>query len=634
MVALRWCLFGLVTSCGGGERVGHVDGAAMHARGAAGAKGVDADGDGYDARVDCDDGDPMVSPGALEVCNKTDDDCDGDVDEADAWDILTWYLDADLDGSGDPATAFAACAVPAGYVTNGNDCDDSDPTVGRAAAEIWYDGVDQDCDGASDYDQDGDGDDSDAWGGGDCDDSDPSVASTEPEQCDDGVDQDCDGVDWTCGALADADTVLRGESYGDYTGLSVSMGGDVDGDGVDDLLIGAQNYGSQNVGAAWLLPGGTRSHTLGRPDTILVGVGRWDEAGQDVAIVPDLDADGYDDVLVASQQAASSLGGDGVVYVVMGPVSGRFPLSGADAIHEAGAGSEAFGGALAAPGDIDLDGWPELLVGAAGDDLGGANAGAAVLFRGPHATGRRPAARLLGEAAGDEAGAAVARAGDTNGDGHPDLLVGAPEAGGDARGVVYLWQSVARGLCALADADRQLAGGAADDRVGDALAGGQDLDGDGLDDLVIGASQDGAGGALAGGVYLVAGSGTGSTTSDAFAVVTGAAAGDRLGQALASPGDLDGDGVADLVLGAPGADQAESGVGMALVLLGPLSGALSPTDATWRLVGEAKSDYAGRALDAGGDIDGDGHPDLLVGAYLNDGSASSAGAAYALLGPW
>jgi Putative metal-binding motif/FG-GAP repeat len=317
---------------------------------------VDADGDGYDETTDCDDTDPLINPGAAEVCNRADDDCDGDTDESDALDVLTWYLDADMDGSGDPTTEFVACDAAAGYAHNGNDCDDSDPAVGRAATETWYDGVDQDCDGASDYDADRDGDDSDAWGGGDCDDSDDGVSSDAQELCDDGIDQDCDGVEWTCTDLGLADAIIRGESYGDYSGWSVSNGGDVNGDGYDDLLIGSPNYGSSNVGAAWLVYGPPTTRKLGTGADILIGVGRWDEAGYAVAIVPDLDRDGYDDMLVTAPQASTTLGGDGVVYVQAGPITGRNLLSAATAIFEAGTGAESFGTAVTSPGDVDGDG--------------------------------------------------------------------------------------------------------------------------------------------------------------------------------------------------------------------------------------------------------------------------------------
>ncbi|MBU0606397.1 MAG: putative metal-binding motif-containing protein, partial [Armatimonadetes bacterium] len=93
---------------------------------------LDADGDGYDSDVDCDDGDATVYPDAPELCNGVDDDCDGEVDE-DAASASTWYADLDGDGFGDPASTALACAVPEGFVADGTDCDDGDAAVNPAA---------------------------------------------------------------------------------------------------------------------------------------------------------------------------------------------------------------------------------------------------------------------------------------------------------------------------------------------------------------------------------------------------------------------------------------------------------------------------------------------------------------------
>ncbi|MCB9794292.1 MAG: putative metal-binding motif-containing protein [Alphaproteobacteria bacterium] len=154
---------------------------------------ADADGDGYgDAAsatvsceapsgavaddTDCDDADSAVNPGETEVCNDLDDDCDGLVDDADSdLDVATastWYADSDGDGYGDASSVLLACDQPSDGVSDATDCDDGDASAYPGAADTWYDGVDSDCDGASDYDLDGDGDDSLDYGGTDCDDSD------------------------------------------------------------------------------------------------------------------------------------------------------------------------------------------------------------------------------------------------------------------------------------------------------------------------------------------------------------------------------------------------------------------------------------------------------------------------------
>ncbi len=170
----------------------------------------DTDGDGYGDpafsdhecyqpsgwvadNTDCDDTDAAVNPGQDELCNGIDDDCDGVVDESDAIDASTWYGDTDGDGFGDAASSVNACDQPSGYVADDTDCYDGDATINPDAEEIWYDGVDQDCDGASDYDQDGDGYDHWEHGGVDCDDEDDGIHPDAEEIWYDGVDQDCDG---------------------------------------------------------------------------------------------------------------------------------------------------------------------------------------------------------------------------------------------------------------------------------------------------------------------------------------------------------------------------------------------------------------------------------------------------------
>jgi MYXO-CTERM domain-containing protein len=136
----------------------------------------DVDGDGVAACLDCDDGDAASLPGGTESCDGADNDCDGTVDESDAVDALTWYRDADADGWGDASSTAAACDRPEGYAASAGDCDDADATARPDAPEIWYDGVDQDCDG-NDSDRDGDGVPVDQ----DCDDTDAAVT-----ECDSG----------------------------------------------------------------------------------------------------------------------------------------------------------------------------------------------------------------------------------------------------------------------------------------------------------------------------------------------------------------------------------------------------------------------------------------------------------------
>jgi len=198
---------------------------------------ADSDGDGYgdpDSSTascsapagylanseDCDDSDAAINPPASELCDGIDNDCDELVDEDDAADAGSWYLDSDGDGYGDPGSSTSSCDQPSGYLADDTDCDDSDAAVNPDAEETWYDGVDQDCDG-NDDDQDLDGYPLDD----DCDDTD---ADTHPEALDpwyDGVDSDCAG---------DSDYDADGDGYD-----SASYGGDDCDDADADTWPGA-----------------------------------------------------------------------------------------------------------------------------------------------------------------------------------------------------------------------------------------------------------------------------------------------------------------------------------------------------------------------------------------------------------
>ncbi len=206
-----------------------------HGDGAAAVTGCEAPA-GYVAdSTDCNDGDATISPSAYELCDAVDNDCDGDVDEDSALDVLTWYGDADGDGFGDAATSAEDCDQPGGYTPDDTDCDDTDGTVNPDATELC-DGVDNDCDGVTDSDasdrsiwySDSDGDgygdvsapvtDCTAPAGyvadaTDCDDSSASANPGEAEVCD-GEDNDCNGAtdEGVTGTwYADSD----GDGYGD-----------------------------------------------------------------------------------------------------------------------------------------------------------------------------------------------------------------------------------------------------------------------------------------------------------------------------------------------------------------------------------------------------------------------------------
>jgi len=193
---------------------------------------VDEDGDGYDETTDCDDENPLIYPGAEEVCDGVDNNCNSETDEPSAVDAQTWFADSDGDGHGDPLAATPSCPQPSGFVADNTDCDDTSTSTHPGALEVC-DGSDNDCDGTvdepdsvgastyfADTDSDGFGDPASTTvactpptgfvnDDTDCDDTDASTYPGAPEYCD-GVDHDCDG------AINEVDSVDASDFYLDY----------------------------------------------------------------------------------------------------------------------------------------------------------------------------------------------------------------------------------------------------------------------------------------------------------------------------------------------------------------------------------------------------------------------------------
>ncbi len=398
--------------------------------------------------------------------------------------------------------------------------------------------------------------------------------------------------------------------YGEF-GSSVASAGDVDGDGFDDLIIGAFYASPQGLrsGATYVVFGtadafaptfDTNGALVNGGMVKLDGVAAGDRSGLSVASAGDIDGDGLADIIIGAPDADTA---SGRTYVVLGkalPSKGDFLLASLD-------GSNGF--------------------------------------------------RLDGVVAGDLSGRSVASAGDVNGDGFDDLVVGALDAhiNGTGSGSSYVVFGTDQGFASIinlaflngADGFR-LDGVAAGDSSGFSVAAAGDINGDDFADLIIGAPLTGPGGhSDAGSAYVLFGR---SVFPEAIQLSTldgangfrldGFRKDDNAAFSVSGAGDLNGDGFADLVISAPGYDLiGAKDVGAAYVVFGMRGGFASAINLGsldgndgFRLDGVSSSDFAGRSVSAAGDVNGDGFDDLIVGVIGADPNGESSGSSYVVFG--
>jgi outer membrane protein OmpA-like peptidoglycan-associated protein len=332
--------------------------------------------------------------------------------------------------------------------------------------------------------------------------------------------------------------------------------------------------------------------------------------------------------------AAADFDRDGTIELVVGRPGLLFGVPGAGAVdvwtshpitlflgrstYSVGSNAYAFAGTAVATGDLNGDGFPDLAVGIPGYNDEGVDVGAvAIHLGGPQGLIQAPWALFIGSAPQGFFGASLAYLGDVNGDGFGDLAVGAPEDDPlTSGGAVYVFHGAAEAPVAPAwswTVDVR------DAQTGFALAGPGDLDGDGWADLLIGSPgvQFDVTRPTPGAVFLIPGGPGGLDSTPSWSYLPSVGNG-RYGQVLAGVGDLNNDGIPDVVIGAPHFDPGDApGAGRAELFYGlgapPGLAAVAAWDTTGRLPGTSVGTAA-----AAGDVDGDGFPDLLIGAAHAD----------------
>jgi hypothetical protein len=388
---------------------------------------------------------------------------------------------------------------------------------------------------------------------------------------------------------------------------------DVNGDGYADLGVGAPGANSYSGAAYVYLGSGSGLSTS--PATTLNGppVGAADPHpffGRSVSSAGDVNGDGYADFLVGADGANSAVG---AVYLYLGSASG-LSTTPATTLNGPG-GNSGFGFSVASAGDVNGDGYADVVTGLFTSNSA---AGGIFIYLGS-ALGLSTAPATAIDGTSVRAyyfGFPVASAGDVNGDGYADVVVGAELTGA---GAAYVYLGSASGL--RTSAATTFAARSGDAYFGQSVAGAGDVNGDGYADVVVGTNSSAGGGAC---IYL--GSASGVSPSIATTLLgpnPGSNPGSSFGESVASAGDVNGDGYADIVVGA---ENASADVGAAFVYLGGASGLAS--SAVAELNGSGRYAYFGQPVAGAGDVDGDGYGDVAVGAM----SAYSSGFVYLFLG--
>lgn len=424
------------------------------------------------------------------------------------------------------------------------------------------------------------------------------------------------------------DWTQDGDHDGEQLGYAVGTAGDVNGDGYSDIIVGSPTdvYTSDKVGMAYVFHGGGGglSNSLD-PDWTAIGI-KGSLFGGAVGTGGDVNKDGYDDVVIGAPSYKNpliGLGTQGAAFVFYGSGEGLAETPGWSLIGEQK--DSDLGIAVGTAGDVNGDGFDDIIVGASG--LGGM---IYVFFGASDGLTTTRVFTASSNQTGALYGYAVGTAGDVNGDGYDDILVGAPAhniSGTLNAGAAFVLFGATDGISTTYTA---IFGDQSDARFGHAVSTAGDVNNDGYSDIIVGAplyNKDTLVSAGAAFVYLGSPTGVITTPNRQF---YGAATAVQLGAAVGVVGDVNGDTYDDVIIGAPRATYGQDKEGAAYVYLGAASG-LS-INLIWRGEGNKAEATFGFSVGAAGDVDGDDHVDIIIGAPDYKTQTVKRGRAFVYLG--
>jgi hypothetical protein len=426
------------------------------------------------------------------------------------------------------------------------------------------------------------------------------------------------------GPSAVANWSAEGNQSNAHYGESAKTAGDVNGDGYADVIVGATLYsnGDFEEGRAYVYYGSANGlnaspNWTGESNQFMAHYGR------DVSPAGDLNGDGYADVAVGAFEYDNGESEEGRVYVYFGSATGLNAVAGWTA---EGNQSDAKFGHSSAGVDINGDGYSDLLVGAYRYDNGQANEGRAFIYLGA-SDGLSTVTNWSAESNQNNAeyGVEAGTAGDVNGDGYADLIVGAHkyDNGQTDEGAAFVFYGSPSGLSGAANwfVDSNQAGA----WFGHSVTTAGDVNGDGYSDVIIGSPRYTNGQAEEGRAFVYYGSASGLSMTPAWFAESNQATA-SLGGAVSTAGDVNGDGYADVLVGANSYDNGQIDEGTAYVYHGSPSG-LSATPNWTGESNQASADF-GFKLSGAGDVNGDGFSDIIVGARFYDNGQVDEGAAF------